>query len=173
MSEFELQANQHLSLNAFQFADDQTSRGLVHARMTDHLSPVLDLSLNDESSNLAYYYYGQNAQDIGLDSPFLIAGQPLSPVPVPIQGTGMSEKQGDQFQKATGTSGHVSTPVSTKKSYVNFPIDTNPQWQDSPQSIWSHRDIQEACLMRYFVEELAQWVSTNSTISQSIKKENN
>ena len=71
LSEFELQANQHLSLNAFQFADVQTSRGLAPARMTDHLSPVLDLSLNDESSNLAYYY-GQNAQDIGLDSSFFV-----------------------------------------------------------------------------------------------------
>lgn len=80
LSEFELQANQHLSLNAFQFADVQTSRGLAPARMTDHLSPVLDLSLNDESSNLAYYY-GQNAQDIGLDSSFLFTEQPLPPVP--------------------------------------------------------------------------------------------
>lgn len=76
----------------------------------------------------------------------------------------MSEKQEDQFQKATETFGHVNPVVSKKKSCVSFPIDTNSQWQDSPQSIWSHQDIQEACLMRYFVEELAQWVSADSII---------
>lgn len=133
--------------------------------MTDHLSHILDLPLNDESSNQAYYYYGQNAQDIDLDSPFILAAQPLPPALVSMEGTSVSEKREDQFKKATGTSGHVSPPVSTKKSSVNFPIDTNPQWQDSPQSIWSHQGIQEACLMRYFVEELAQWVSTNNTVS--------
>lgn len=170
MSESELQANQHLFLNAFQFADDQTSRRLAYARMTDHLSPVLDLSLNDRSSDLAYYYYGQNVQDIGLNTTFLLAEQPLPPFPVLIGGTGMSEKQEDQFQKATETSGHVSPPVSTKNSSVNFPIDINSQWHDPPQSIWSHQDIQEVCLMRYFVEELAQWVSADSTISGSIQE---
>lgn len=30
--------------------------------------------------------------------------------------------------------------------------------QDLPQSLWSQKDVQEACLMRYFVDELAQWV---------------
>lgn len=166
LSEFDLQSNQHLSLNAFQFADDQTSRGLAHARMTDH-PPALDLSLNDESSNLGYcYYYGQNAQNIGLDSLFSITAQPQPPFPVSIGGTDMSEKQEYQFQKATRISGHVNSPVSKQKSSINFSIDTSSQWQDSPQSIWSHQDIQEACLMRYFVEELAQWVSADGTISR-------
>ncbi|KAB8223602.1 hypothetical protein BDV33DRAFT_188710 [Aspergillus novoparasiticus] len=32
--------------------------------------------------------------------------------------------------------------------------------QDLPQSLWSQKDVQEACLMRYFVDELAQWFDT-------------
>ncbi|UDD59891.1 hypothetical protein AFCA_007309 [Aspergillus flavus] len=31
---------------------------------------------------------------------------------------------------------------------------------DLPQSLWSQKDVQEACLMRYFVDELAQWFDT-------------
>ncbi|KAE8144964.1 hypothetical protein BDV25DRAFT_170903 [Aspergillus avenaceus] len=34
------------------------------------------------------------------------------------------------------------------------------QRQDVPQSIWCQKNIQEACLMRWFVEELAQWFDT-------------
>ncbi|KAB8237441.1 uncharacterized protein BDW43DRAFT_297746 [Aspergillus alliaceus] len=44
--------------------------------------------------------------------------------------------------------------------YVRAASLIHPQGQDLPQSIWSHKGIQETCLMRYFVDELAQWFDT-------------
>lgn len=39
---------------------------------------------------------------------------------------------------------------------------------DLPQSLWSQKDVQEACLMRYFVDELAQWVGAYRQTNQSL-----
>ncbi|PLB54079.1 hypothetical protein P170DRAFT_344579 [Aspergillus steynii IBT 23096] len=49
------------------------------------------------------------------------------------------------------SSSHASSPISQTKS--NQPVDL-------PQSFWSDKEAQDACLMRYFVEELAPWFDT-------------
>jgi hypothetical protein len=46
---------------------------------------------------------------------------------------------------------------SSHNSGQTFTIQTQP---DTP-GVWPHASIQEACLMRYFIDELACWVCSS------------
>lgn len=51
---------------------------------------------------------------------------------------------------------HYGTPSANLAQPIEF---LSPRFW-SQQPVWPHEDVQEACLMRYFVENLAHWVST-------------
>jgi hypothetical protein len=58
-------------------------------------------------------------------------------------------------QGVTPTANLFATPSQSQVSVQPFP-DVQP---DTP-GVWPHANVQEACLMRYFIDELACWVSS-------------
>lgn len=103
-----------------------------------------------------------------------------SPVTETINtGTELHSKQDDSGpskpwyspQRTASLRGHrITRPVTIESSGIsalldhkvsNYPHLTSPDFT----TFWSNSDVQEAYLMRYFVEELAQWVRFQGLIN--------
>lgn len=59
----------------------------------------------------------------------------------------------------------VQSLLDSPRNHHDSPMDNSSQLPEP--SIWSDRAVQEACLMRYFVEELAPWVRSTLAILNS------
>lgn len=78
----------------------------------------------------------------------------------------------DQDQRLTTEHSAMAVQSLLDSNRYNASLMDNSPHPAEP-SIWSDRAVQEACLMRYFVEELAPWVrSIPSTLNSNRTPEN-
>lgn len=71
---------------------------------------------------------------------------------------GRRETSGNSLLRATYTEQTLSPEVNHTSSSPQLQIQALGSTAPSTPGVWPHVDLQEACLIRYFIDELACWV---------------